>query len=115
MRLHGYWARLELTLKEDLISARGVWENLLKSRCDFIFLLTKLNFHGHFHFYPLVYYLHCLCSGSMLAAWQGYIAMELETGHIKEARSIYKRCYSKRFAGTGSEVYFLRSALFVLY
>jgi hypothetical protein len=41
----------------------------------------------------------------MLAAWTGYIAMEVELGHINEARSIYKRCYSKRFYGTGSEVY----------
>lgn len=41
----------------------------------------------------------------MLEAWQGYIAMEIELGHINEARSIYRRCYSKRFPGTGSEVY----------
>ncbi|KAI7743467.1 hypothetical protein M8C21_011318 [Ambrosia artemisiifolia] len=41
--------------------------------------------------------------GSMLEAWQGYISMETEMGHINEARSLYKRCYSKRFAGTGSE------------
>lgn len=40
----------------------------------------------------------------MLEAWQGYITMEIETGHTSEARSIYKRCYSKRFPGTGSEV-----------
>lgn len=40
----------------------------------------------------------------MLEAWQGYISMETETGHINEARSLYKRCYSKRFSGTGSEV-----------
>ncbi|KAK9286933.1 hypothetical protein L1049_015341 [Liquidambar formosana] len=39
----------------------------------------------------------------MLEAWQGYITMEIEMGHINEARSIYKRCYSKRFFGTGSE------------
>ena len=25
-------------------------------------------------------------------------------GHVLEARSLYKRCYSKRFAGSGSEV-----------
>jgi hypothetical protein len=25
-------------------------------------------------------------------------------GHVHEARSLYKRCYSKRFAGSGSEV-----------
>ncbi|RVX05873.1 hypothetical protein CK203_023865 [Vitis vinifera] len=73
VRLHAYWARLELNLNKDLVAARGVWERLLKN------------------------------SGSMFGAWQGYIAMELEAGHINEARSIYKRCYSKRFAGTVSE------------
>uniref|UniRef100_A0A2P2M5R6 RRM domain-containing protein n=3 Tax=Rhizophora mucronata TaxID=61149 RepID=A0A2P2M5R6_RHIMU len=73
LNLHAYWARLELSLGKDLVTARGVWESLLK------------------------------ISGSMLEAWQGYIAMEIELGHTSEARSIYKRCYSKRFAGTGSE------------
>lgn len=42
----------------------------------------------------------------MLEAWQGYIAMEIELGHLNEAGSIYRRCYSKRFSGTGSEVWF---------
>ncbi|KAL0422191.1 UNVERIFIED_CONTAM: Squamous cell carcinoma antigen recognized by T-cells 3 [Sesamum latifolium] len=60
-------------LGKDLVAARGVWESLLK------------------------------ISGSMLEAWQGYIAWEIEMGHINEARSLYKRCYSKRFPGTGSE------------
>eukprot|EP00262_Sarcandra_glabra_P003226 TRINITY_DN13814_c0_g1_i1.p1 TRINITY_DN13814_c0_g1~~TRINITY_DN13814_c0_g1_i1.p1 ORF type:complete len:360 (-),score=87.45 TRINITY_DN13814_c0_g1_i1:232-1311(-) len=39
----------------------------------------------------------------MLEVWRGYIAMEIENGHLNEARSIYKRCYTKRFSGTGSE------------
>ncbi|GMI81903.1 EMBRYO DEFECTIVE 140 [Hibiscus trionum] len=73
LRLHAYWAHLELKLGNDLNAARGVWENLLKS------------------------------CGSMLEAWQSYIAMEIELDHINEARAIYKRCYSKRFSGTGSE------------
>ncbi|XVF26447.1 hypothetical protein REPUB_Repub14bG0017600 [Reevesia pubescens] len=73
LRLHAYWARLELKLGNDLIAARGVWESFLKT------------------------------CGSMLEAWQGYIAMEIELGHINEARVIYKKCYSKRFSGTGSE------------
>ncbi|KAI3445538.1 hypothetical protein Pfo_002203 [Paulownia fortunei] len=73
LRMHSYWARLELKLGKDLIAARGVWESLLK------------------------------ISGSMLEAWQGYIAWEIEMGQINEARSLYKRCYSKRFPGTGSE------------
>ncbi|OMO65610.1 hypothetical protein COLO4_31114 [Corchorus olitorius] len=73
LRLHAYWAHLELKLGNDLVAARGVWESLLKT------------------------------CGSMFEAWQGYIAMETELGHINEARAIYKRCYSKRFSGTGSE------------
>ncbi|GKV31604.1 hypothetical protein SLEP1_g40281 [Rubroshorea leprosula] len=40
---------------------------------------------------------------SMFEAWQGYITMEIELGQINEARSLYKRCYSKSFSGTGSE------------
>ncbi|MBA0807392.1 hypothetical protein Gohar_023199, partial [Gossypium harknessii] len=73
LHLHAYWARLELKLGNDLIAARGVWESLLKT------------------------------CGSMLEAWKSYIAMEIELDHINEARAIYKRCYSKRFSGTGSE------------
>uniref|UniRef100_A0A0D9X3S6 RRM domain-containing protein n=1 Tax=Leersia perrieri TaxID=77586 RepID=A0A0D9X3S6_9ORYZ len=71
--LNAYWAKLERTLGENLAAARGVWENTLKK------------------------------SGSVLEVWQHYIAMEIETGNIHEARSLYKRCYSKRFAGSGSE------------
>ncbi|KAG8364024.1 hypothetical protein BUALT_Bualt19G0083200 [Buddleja alternifolia] len=73
VRMHSYWARLEFKLGKDMIAARGVWESLLK------------------------------ISGSMLEAWQGYISMEIEMGQINEARSLYKRCYSKRFPGIGSE------------
>lgn len=42
----------------------------------------------------------------MFEAWQGYITMEIGAGHLNNARSLYKRCYSKRLSGTGSEVYF---------
>ncbi|KAJ4846914.1 hypothetical protein Tsubulata_010310 [Turnera subulata] len=73
LHLHAYWSRLEVTLGKDLVAARGVWESLLKT------------------------------SGSMLKAWLDYIAMEIELGHINEARAIYRRCYSKRFPGAGSE------------
>ncbi|XP_019052707.1 PREDICTED: squamous cell carcinoma antigen recognized by T-cells 3-like isoform X2 [Nelumbo nucifera] len=73
LHLHAYWAHLELNLAKDPVAARGVWESFLKT------------------------------SGSMLEAWQSYIRMEIEAGHIKDARSLYKRCYSKRFSGTGSE------------
>ncbi|KAG6480103.1 hypothetical protein ZIOFF_063581 [Zingiber officinale] len=71
--LHSYWARLEVSLGKDIGAACGVWENLLKKR------------------------------GTMLEVWQSYITMELELGQINEARSIYRRCYTKRFSGTGSE------------
>lgn len=73
LHLYAYWARLEVTLGEDIEAARAVWETLIKK------------------------------SGSILEVWQGYIAMEVGLGHINEARSIYKRCYSKRFVGAGSE------------
>ncbi|KAE8655298.1 ATP-dependent Clp protease ATP-binding subunit ClpX-like [Hibiscus syriacus] len=73
LRLHAYWAHLELKLGKDLNATRGVWESLIKS------------------------------CGSMLEAWKSYISMEIELDHINEARAIYKRCYSKRFSGTGSE------------
>ncbi|XP_043722052.1 squamous cell carcinoma antigen recognized by T-cells 3 isoform X2 [Telopea speciosissima] len=73
LHLHAYWARLELKFANDPVAARGVWESLLKT------------------------------SSSMIEAWKGYIGMEIEMGHIHEARSIYRRCYSKRFNGTGSE------------
>ncbi|CAA6660241.1 unnamed protein product [Spirodela intermedia] len=73
LHLHDYWARLEMDLGKDLIAARGVWESLLKK------------------------------SGAVLEAWKGYIDMEIRLGNTNEARSIYKRCYSKKFVGNGSE------------
>ncbi|KAI4375822.1 hypothetical protein MLD38_013646 [Melastoma candidum] len=73
MHLHAYWARLETKLGNDIAAARAVWESFLKT------------------------------SGSMLEAWRGYITMEIELGNIGNARSIFKRCYSKRFPGVGSE------------
>ncbi|KAK9167828.1 hypothetical protein Scep_003019 [Stephania cephalantha] len=73
LHLHLYWSRLELHHAKDLVAARGVWESLLKT------------------------------SGTMIEAWQHYINMEIEMGHLDEARAIYRRCYSRRFAGTGSE------------
>ncbi|KAK9161931.1 hypothetical protein Syun_002833 [Stephania yunnanensis] len=73
LHLHLYWSRLELHHAKDLVAARGVWESLLKT------------------------------SGTMIEVWQHYINMEIEMGHLDEARAIYRRCYSRRFAGTGSE------------
>ncbi|KAM7251890.1 hypothetical protein ACFE04_023773 [Oxalis oulophora] len=73
LHFYVYWARLELKLGKDLAGSRGIWESLLKA------------------------------CGSMFEAWQAYIAMEIELDHLNEARSLYKRCYCKRFGGTGSE------------
>lgn len=73
LRLYAYWAKLECSLGKDLAAARQVWENAIKK------------------------------SGSVLEVWEHYISMEMEMGHVHEARSLYKRCYSKRFAGSGSE------------
>ncbi|KAH9750249.1 EMBRYO DEFECTIVE 140 [Citrus sinensis] len=74
LRLYSYWARLEQSMGKDTVSAHSVWERLLK------------------------------ISGTMLEARQSYISMEIELGHINEARSIDKRCYSRRFTSTGSEL-----------
>ncbi|KAF7109329.1 hypothetical protein CFC21_109608 [Triticum aestivum] len=71
--LHAYWAKLECNIGKDIAAARAVWENALKK------------------------------SGCVLEVWQHYISMEIEMGHTHEARSLYKRCYSKKFAGSGSE------------
>lgn len=40
----------------------------------------------------------------VVEAWQGYIKKEIGFGHINEARSIYKRWYTMRLSGAGSEV-----------
>ncbi|TVU43694.1 hypothetical protein EJB05_10182 [Eragrostis curvula] len=71
--LNSYWAKLERNLGNDVAAARRIWEDTIKK------------------------------SGSVLEVWQHYISMEIEMGHIHEARSLYKRCYSKRFDGSGSE------------
>ncbi|KAM3191186.1 hypothetical protein ACQJBY_068863 [Aegilops geniculata] len=71
--LHAYCAKLECNIGKDIAAARAVWENALKK------------------------------SGSVLEVWQHYISMEIEMGHTHEARSLYKRCYGKKFAGSGSE------------
>eukprot|EP00850_Spirogloea_muscicola_P000612 SM000002S05692 [mRNA] locus=s2:1682230:1687648:+ [translate_table: standard] len=69
----GYWAHVELDLAKDLAAARGVWEELIKTR------------------------------GWMTEAWQQYIAMEERLGNVKDVRSLYKRCYSRRLEGSGTE------------
>ncbi|KAG6543702.1 hypothetical protein Mapa_014886 [Marchantia paleacea] len=72
--LHAYWAHTEAHLAKDLAAARGVWENLIKS------------------------------SGWMTEVWQGYISMELLLKNVKEARSIYRNCYSRRLEGNGTQI-----------
>lgn len=74
IRLWTYWAHLEAKLLMDSTAARGVWENLIKTH------------------------------GWMLEVWQNYISMELLLGNVKEARTLYKRCYSRRLEGMGTEV-----------
>jgi len=32
LHLYAYWARLEASLGEDIVAARGVWESLIKKR-----------------------------------------------------------------------------------
>ncbi|MCO5600438.1 hypothetical protein L7F22_054551 [Adiantum nelumboides] len=73
LRLHSYWARLEHSFANDMAAARGVWENLVKS------------------------------SGWMLEAWKGFITMEVKLGNLAEARTLYRRCYTRKFEGKGTE------------
>jgi hypothetical protein len=40
----------------------------------------------------------------MPEVWLSYISMEILLGNVKEARSIYRRCYSRRLEGIGTEV-----------
>ncbi|KAG0604876.1 hypothetical protein M758_9G015600 [Ceratodon purpureus] len=74
IRLWTYWAHLEARLLMDITAARGVWENLIKTH------------------------------GWMLEVWQNYISMELLLGNVKEVRTLYKRCISRRLEGMGTEV-----------
>ncbi|CAM6111706.1 unnamed protein product [Calypogeia fissa] len=74
LQLHAYWADMEAHVVKDLVAARGAWEGLIKS------------------------------SGWMTEVWQGYISMELALKNIKEARAIYRSCYSRRLEGSGTEV-----------
>lgn len=39
LRLHAYWANLELNFGKDLAAARGVWDSLLKKRFCKLYLL----------------------------------------------------------------------------
>lgn len=55
-------------------------------------------------FFTIIHLNWLFVSGSTLESYEGYIAMEVAMGNLNEARAIYKRCYAKRFAGTGSEV-----------
>jgi len=100
--LNAYWAKLERNLGKDLAAARGVWENTIKKRYNVCCVqINKLLFSWLSATLKSIYYSP---SGSVLEVWQQYISMEMEMGNMHEARSLYKRCYSKRFAGSGSEV-----------
>eukprot|EP00249_Psilotum_nudum_P016992 c26096_g1_i2 orf=158-2560(+) len=74
LQLHSYWAYIEAKLANDVVAARGVWENLIKA------------------------------SGWMIEVWQGYISMEISLDNIKEARTLYKRGYSRRLERNGTEM-----------
>lgn len=119
LQIHSYWARLESIIGKDITAARGVWESMLKNRLTVCcFHLQTCNIVIVFHSMIMMFLgTSYLYSGSMLEAWQSYISMETEMGHINEARSLYKRCYTKRFSGTGSEVNLLLCyvALFVIF
>ena len=105
LHLYDYWARLEMELGNDLKAARDVWESLLKKRFSlayqFLYPCVMLPF-----IYPYIIFITGFCSGTIFEFWKGYLDMEIRLGKTNEARSIYKRCYSKKLSGNGSEVPF---------
>lgn len=108
LRLHAYWAHLELNLGKNLVAAREVWEALIKNWFVYFICEARPTKQFAYFFFKFLYDMYgLLFSGSMLEAWLRYISMEKELGNIKEARSLYKRCYSKRFPETGSVVHLL--------
>ncbi|KXZ53271.1 hypothetical protein GPECTOR_7g1165 [Gonium pectorale] len=72
LRLPAYWAHCEEHVLGDVAAAREVWEGAVK---------------GGVGRYPEV--------------WEAYIGMERAARRIKEARVLYKRCYSRRFEEDG--------------
>lgn len=118
LHLHAYWANVEHNIGKDLAGARGVWNSFLKKRFCKLYLLHLIYYRFKFEiiqvdynicqnkaiWFTMVHLYLVLSSGGMLAAWYAYIDMEVHLGHIKEARSIYRRCYTRKFDGTGSEV-----------
>lgn len=64
-RLTGYWADCEAGVGGNLAAARAVWEAALKG-----------------------------AAGQYAEAWAAYIDFERRRGHTREARTLYKRCYT---------------------
>ncbi|EFJ45259.1 hypothetical protein VOLCADRAFT_118442 [Volvox carteri f. nagariensis] len=72
LSLPAYWAQCEMYVMCDTAAAREVWEGSLKGGL-----------------------------GRYAEAWEAYIAMERSARLIKEARALYKRCYSRRLEQDG--------------
>ncbi|KAG2446465.1 hypothetical protein HYH02_008457 [Chlamydomonas schloesseri] len=72
LRLPGYWAACEEHVLGDVPAAREVWEGAIKGGM-----------------------------GRFAEVWEAYVAMERSARRIKEARALYKRCYSRTFEEDG--------------
>ncbi|KAF9623145.1 hypothetical protein IFM89_037726 [Coptis chinensis] len=96
--LHEYWARLELSFGK-------IWLEFVEygKACLRPGLVSQRNMLPQLSVFVFKHPFNQVKGGSMFEAWKQYIKMEIETGHVTEARGIYKRCYSKKFTGTGSE------------
>ncbi|GFR47944.1 hypothetical protein Agub_g9748 [Astrephomene gubernaculifera] len=72
LRLPAYWAHCEEHVAGSVAAAREVWEGAIKGGL-----------------------------GRFAEVWEAYIGMERAGRRIKEARALYKRCYSRRFEEDG--------------
>ncbi|KAK9841647.1 hypothetical protein WJX74_009405 [Apatococcus lobatus] len=72
LRIVAYRADCEVRLGKDIKAARSIWEAALKTPAS-----------------------------RLVETWAGYIAMEVRKGNVREARSLYKRCYAKQLQDTG--------------
>ncbi|KAG2433859.1 hypothetical protein HXX76_008213 [Chlamydomonas incerta] len=72
LRLPGYWAACEEYVLGDVAAAREVWEGAIKGGM-----------------------------GRFAEVWEAYIAMERAARRIKEARALYRRCYSRTLEEDG--------------
>ena len=114
-RLKGLDWRIHFIYMIIGLAWRWSWGMIWKQLVMFGKAFLKRGFHGLINFstrvmlpfiYPYIIFITDFCSGTIFEFWKGYLDMEIRLGKTNEARSIYKRCYSKKLSGNGSEVPF---------